>query len=285
MPMITNETIQEYRSKSFFLQPGQRVTQIDEAINFVKKRGFIFFWPITGITMPSLWTAVAGDRPVADAHDDPGHVTWGWKDSLLGQKRWYYAKVLRKKATIIDLDIVPNFYALSDNYGSPEDDYLTLYEQGRLTQEARIIYETILEEGPIDTVALRRATRLTSRESDHRFNRSLTELQTDFKILPIGVAQAGGWNYAFIYEIVARHYPELPNQAHSLKESHARQKLLELYFSSVGAAQIADIVKLFGWEPEQAESSVNKLVETGKLIRGLQADGQKGEWIALKDLV
>jgi hypothetical protein len=283
--MITNEEIQEFRSRSFSLNPGQRVSTVDEAIEFVKKRGFIFFWPITGITMPSLWTAVAGDRPVADAHDDPGHVTWGWKDSLLGQRRWYYAKVLRKKATIIALDVVPYFYALSENYGSPEDDYLTLYEQGRLTQEAKSIYEAILEAGPIDTVALRHATKLTSRESDHRFNRSLTELQTDFKILPIGVAQAGGWNYAFIYEIVARHFPELPNQAHPIRQSQARQKLLELYFESVGAARIADIVKLFGWEPKRANQSVNDLAQAGKVIRGLEVEGQTGEWIALKDLL
>ena len=49
--------------------------------------------------MPSLWTAVAGDRPVADAHDDPGHITWGWKDRSLDKKIWYYGKILRRKAT------------------------------------------------------------------------------------------------------------------------------------------------------------------------------------------
>ncbi len=67
--------------------------------------------------MPSLWTAVAGDRPVADKHDDPGHITWGWKYKALGKKIWYYAKTLRKKATMISLEIAPYFYALSENYG------------------------------------------------------------------------------------------------------------------------------------------------------------------------
>src|SRR3972149_5049108 len=95
---------------------------------------FSYFWPIKDVTLPSLWAAVAGDRPVADAHDDPGHVTWGWKDSLLGARKWYYAKVLRKKATIIALDVAPYFYALSENYGDPRGDYLLQHEQGLLTQ-------------------------------------------------------------------------------------------------------------------------------------------------------
>jgi len=66
----------------------------EQAIAYVEERGFVYFWPIKGVMMPSLWQAVAGDRPVASEHDDPGHVTWGWKDGLLGERLWYYAKVL-----------------------------------------------------------------------------------------------------------------------------------------------------------------------------------------------
>ena len=183
------EYIQSYRARTFGLLPGQRLTNQEDAITYVNERGFIFFWPITGITLPSLWTATAGDRPVADAHDDPGHVTWGWKDGLLGQRRWYYAKILRKKATMIALDVAPYFYALSENYGSPEDDYLTLYEQGRLTLEAKLMYEALIDKGPLDTVALRRATRMTSQESDSRFNRALTDLQADFKVATGGCSR------------------------------------------------------------------------------------------------
>jgi hypothetical protein len=72
---------------------------------------------------------------VADDHDDPGHATWGWKDALLGQRQWYYAKVLRKRATMIAFDVAPYFYALTENYGAPDEDYLTLYEQGRMPLE------------------------------------------------------------------------------------------------------------------------------------------------------
>jgi hypothetical protein len=285
MVTLTNQLIQSYRAEKFGLLPGQQLKTKEQAVEYVNQRGFIFFWPITGISFPSLWTAVAGNRPVADAHDDPGHMTWGWKDELLGARRWYYAKVLRKRATMISLDLLPYFYALSDNYGSPEDDYLTLYEQGRLTQEAKAVYEAILDNGAMNTVALRRAVHMTSRESDHRFNRAITDLQTDFKITPIGVAQAGSWNYAFIYEITARFYPELPDLAHPISEIEAQLKLCEVYFRSMGAACKADLKKIFTWNNLQADRAVDRLARKGILRCGMSHETEGDDWIALADLV
>lgn len=285
MPAINLDHLNDYRAATFRTRPGQRVTNKEEAIEFVNQRGYIYFWPIKDMQLPSLWAAVAGDRPVSDAHDDPGHVTWGWKDSLLGARRWYYAKVLRKRATLISLEVAPFFYALSENYGSPEEDYLTLYEQGRLTLETKLVFEALLLEGPLDTVALRRATHLTSRESDSRFNRALTELQADFKILPIGVTQSGRWRYAFAYDLVSRHYPDLPEQARFIQENQARLRLAELYFHSVGAARLSDLVKLFGWKQSQAERAVTALVQAGLVSQGLEIEKYPGEWIGLRDLI
>ena len=284
MPSISLESIQSYRARTYRRLPGQRVKTKEQAIEFVNQRGFIYFWPIKDILLPSLWVAVAGDRPVADAHDDPGHVTWGWKDSLLGTRRWYYAKVLRKRATIISLEVAPYFYVLSENYGSPDEDYLIQYQQGRLTQEAKAVYEALLDKGSLDTVALRRATHLTSKESDARFNRALTELQADFKVLPVGVTQAGAWRYAFAYDLVARHFPELPEQARPISERQARQELARLYFNSLGAARLEDLVKLFGWTRTQAERAVTALVDTNLLQRNLELENQAGEWIAIREL-
>lgn len=282
---INVEALKRYRAQTFRTQPGMRIHSIPEAIEFVDQRGFIFFWPIKEMMLPSLWSAVAGDRPVADAHDDPGHVTWGWKDEQLGQRAWYYAKVLRKRATLISWEAAPYFYALSENYGSPEEDYLTLYEQGRLTLEAKSVYEALLDKGPLDTLALRKASHMTSHESDARFNKALTDLQADFKILPIGVANVGAWNYAFKYEIVARQYPELPELAHAISERQARYELAKLFFRSVGAAGKNDLGKLFGWFPTPVEHTLNALETAGLVKRGLEMPSRRGEWIALPELV
>ena len=185
MPTLNLERLKALRARTFHLLAATHVQSPAQALDFVNERGFTFFWPVKGIPLPSLWTAVAGDRPVPDQHDDPGHVTWGWKDSMLGERQWYYAKLLRKKATMISSAVAPYFYALSQNFGSPEEDYLLQYEQGAMTHEAKTVYEALLREGRLDSMALRKAARL----ADTRFNRALDELQADCKILPVGVAQ------------------------------------------------------------------------------------------------
>lgn len=271
------------RARTFHLLAATRIQSPAQALDFVNERGFTFFWPVKGIPLPSLWTAVAGDRPVPDEHDDPGHITWRWKDDSLDKRVWYYGKILRRKATFISLEVAQYFYALSENYGSLEEDYLVAYHEGRLTQAAKQIYEALLDNGALDTISLRKAARLVNAK-ESEFNRAMEDLQKDFKILPVGIAEAGAWRYAYRYDIAARHMPELPEKARSIGEAEARQKLVDLYFASVGAAQMRDVTKLFGWPPELTARAVNRLVEDDVLV---EADHPQnpGHWLTLPELV
>ncbi len=283
--MLTLDRLREYRLGTFALHAHRRVTTKDQAIRFVNERGFIYFWPISGITLPSLWAAVAGDRPVPTEHDDPGNISWDWKDSLLGKHVWYYAKVLRKRSTIISMSVAPYFYALTENYGSPEEDYLTLYEQGRLTQEAKAVYEALLECSPLDTISLRKASHLSSSASASRFERALSDLQADFKIMPVDVVDAGSWHYSFAYDIVARHEPSLLEGARFIGELDARRKLLELYLLSVGAVQVRDITRLFGWKPVDIDQAIQALQHSDLVSDHQSLQGDPGEWLVLHELL
>ncbi len=283
MPTLDLKKLNSHRARTFRLPPSPRVASPKAALQYVNERGFIYFWPIKGIDLPSLWVAVAGNRIVADKHDDPGHVTWGWKDNALGKKSWYYAKILRGKATMISLEVTPYFYALSENYGSPEEDYLLAYEEGRLTQAAKQVYEALLKEGVLNTIDLRRAAKLANAK-ESEFNKALEVLQTDFKILPVGVSEAGAWKYSFIYEVVTRHYPELQEKARFISEGEARTKLTELYFKSIGAAQERDVNKLFGWQKELTARTITGLIEKRTLVK-VEHPKEKGEWLALSELI
>ncbi|MCB0017746.1 MAG: hypothetical protein KDE09_08140, partial [Anaerolineales bacterium] len=168
---FSTEQLEQYRQRTFRLTDGLQLKSAADAVQYVNERGFVYFWPIKDVPFPSLWTAVVGNRPVSDDHDHPGHVTWGWKDQMLDQRQWYYAKILRGKATMIALDTIHYFYALSENYGDPEQDYLIQYEDGLLSREAKLIYETLLREGAQDTVNLRRLAGMTSKASNSVFNR------------------------------------------------------------------------------------------------------------------
>jgi hypothetical protein len=285
MTAITKATLAQYRSRTFRTAPGLRLTSPDEAVDFVNERGFTFFWPVKNILAPSLWNAAAGDRPVPDEHDDPGHVTWGWKDGLLGKKRVFYARVLRHRNTFISLRMLPYFYALSPNYGEPAEDYLIDYEAGKLTAEAKNVYESILQNGPLDTVALRKTARMSSKTSDGPFNKALDVLQFTFRILPVGVAEAGAWKYAFLYDVVARHYPEIIEQAHPISEWDARRALVHAYLVSVGAARPAQISQLFGWNAAILERTLRKPLESGEILNEVELEGESGFHLALPSLV
>jgi hypothetical protein len=282
MPAIDLGKLKTHRNRTFHFLPSIRINSPSGALDFVNERGFVYFWPISGMDLPSLWKAVVGDRDVPNDHDDPGHITCGWKDDALPKKIWYYGKILRRKATIISLETAPYFYALSENYGSPEEDYLLSYEEGRLTQAAKQIYETLLDKGSLDTISLRKEARLLNAK-ESVFNRAMEDLQMDFKILPVGVAEVGSWKYAFRYDLTSRHMPELMERARPVGEADARQKLVCLYFSSVGAAQPRDVTKLFGWSPELVRRTLDKLVKKGDLI---EVDHPKlpGAWLALPEI-
>ena len=281
---LSAATLKRLRDERYRRRPALRLKSPDDAERFVNERGFCFFWPIGGIEMPSLWAAVAGDRPVADEHDDPGHITWRWKDEALGQRRWYYGKLLRGRATLVSLEALPYFYALSENFGGP-DDYLEEYRAGRLSAEAKTIYEVLRDGGAMDTVRLRREARMTAESSKARFEKALTELQKGLKILPVGVAEAGAWRYAFIYELVDRWLPDTPEAARRITRGAARAELARRYVESVVAAPPAAIGRLFGWRKDEAEAAMAKLIESGAFVRGVQVEGARVDYIAAAALL
>jgi hypothetical protein len=272
------EEILRRREHNYRRTPERRLRTVEEAQAFVEEVGFCFFWPIKGVEMPNLFHAIAGRvRPVPMEHADPDiSKCWGWKDESLDKKRWYYGKLLRRRATLVSLEQLPYFYALSENYGSL-DDYLQEYADGLMTAEAKAIYEALLEHGPLDTVRLRREARMSAESAKSRFERGLVELQVGLKVLPVGVAEAGAWRYAFVYEIVQRHFPELPARARPIGRAAARRALVSRYLDNVVAAERKMIGKVFHvlkWTSRELEWTIEALLEEGAIqevqIKGVE---------------
>lgn len=285
MKTIAVEHLQEYRATTFRTTPSLRLRTPEEAIQYVDERGFIYFWPSKGVTMPSLWCAVAGDRPVPDNHDDPGNISWAWKDQLLDKRVWYYARVIKKRNTMISNQVIPYFYALSPNFGDPEAEIYDQYHQGLIPLEVKLLFETLLEKGPLDTLSLRREAHLSGPNSNTPFNRALDILQRDLKVLPTAIAEVGTWRYAFVYDLTHRYYPELLDQTRFISENAARDKILSLYMKSVGAATIKQIQSLFGWTQDQMTKSISRLVESGELVDNIYIENSTFPALSLPTLV
>lgn len=284
MPVILESTIQHYQTHTFRYSDSLRLKTPQQAVDYVNERGFIFFWPFKGCRFPSLWGAVAGDRPVADEHDDPGHISWNWKDTLLDQRVWYYARVIKKKNTMVSLDTIPYFYALSPNYGEPEEDLLDQYNQGLLPLEARLVFEALLKKGPLDTISLRKEAHLTGAASQSPFNRALEILQQQLKVLPVSISEAGAWGYAFVYDLTHRYYPDLPEKARGITETSAMDHLLLLYFKSLGVAKTREAAAFFKWPSAQVERALQRLVDRKELTANVQVENRTGDYFTLPEI-
>jgi hypothetical protein len=238
-----------------------------EARRFVRHVGFCLFWPTQGVEMPNLLQAIAGNaRPLTAGYDDPAiGKSWSWKDEALDKRWWYYGKLLRKRATLVSLDLLPAFYALSENYGDPQD-YLVAYREGRLSAEARAVYEALLEHGPLDAIRLRQEARLSAGSAKARFDRALAELQADLKVLPTGVAEAGAWRYAFVYDLVDRWFPDLPQQARAITTRQAQRTILARHVQHLVAVDRRHVAAALGWRPAEVERALAFLLDSGGLI-------------------
>ena len=279
---ISAEFIRRQRDLNYRRTPERRLKTPLEAQAFVDEVGFCHFWPIQGVELPNLFHAIAGEaRPLPREHDDPDlGRCWGWKDDSLDKRWWYYGKLLRRRATLVSLAYLPVFYACSDNYGAL-DDYIQEYEDGLMTAEARAVYEALLAHGPLDAVRLRRAAHMSADSAKGRFDRALVELQVGLKVLPVGVAEAGAWDYAFIYELLLRHYPRVADEARTIKRSEARRMLVRRYLDVVVAADRAMVARVFHvlrWTPSELERTIAALLDEGA-VEESEVEGARQPWL------
>jgi hypothetical protein len=275
MPNLTRHDITAAREVRYRRRMALRITSPKQAQAFVDDVGFCFLFPIQGIEMPSLWDAIAG-RVVKTYSSHSGYEierTWGWKDDALDKKQWYYGKLIRHKATLVSLDFLPNLYALSENYGDYEHDYLEEYRAGRLSAEAKAIYVALLKNGALDAVRLRREAHLSAEASKPRFERALTELQVGLKVLPVGIAEAGAWRYAFIYELLPRWLPDVPERARSIGRGQARRTILDQYLRNVIATTAPSAARVFGWSLADARQAAETLAQAGRLTLDVKVAG------------
>ncbi len=70
---------------------------------------------------------------------------------------------------------------VSENHDSL-DDYFQEYAGGRLTAEAKAIYEALLEHGPLDIIRLRWEARMSAESAKSRFEQALVELEVGLKV-------------------------------------------------------------------------------------------------------
>ncbi len=258
----------DWRVERYRMHPDRKVRTEEQALAFLNDVGCAFLFPQAGVMLPSLWDAINGrSRDIPGHHHDHAlSLTWNWKDSLPARKAVWYGKLVKGKPTFISLDLLPAFYALSSNYGEL-DDYLEQYADGRMSKEARTVYETLLASGPSSTNALRKATGMFGGgDVARRFERAIAELQADLKIVKCGTAEDNRWKYCYVYDLLLRWHPAVAEQARTLSGRQAMTQIVTRYLRTVIAAPATSLAGLFGWEPNVATRLISQLLEQGELV-------------------
>lgn len=279
--VLTAEQVESWRDTRYHRRRDVRLRSSQEALRFVNEVGFCFLFPARGVEMPSLWEAVCGERrPLPMAHDDVelGYA-WNWKDELPAHGLVFYGKLVHKKPTLVSLDLLPHFYALSENYGDIED-YLLEYQDGKLSEEAKRVYEALLEHGALPTSHLRRKAGLDGKGNAPRFDRAIRELQLGLKIVKTGISDANAWGYCYVYDVMLRRWPDLNRRADAIPTQEAMRVLLRTYLRNTGATTLADVARLFGWDLPRLITLCARWAAKGELLSEVRIEGWPGEYLA-----
>jgi hypothetical protein len=280
-PWCTPQQVQDWRDRRYRRKPALRLHTPEQALEFVDDVGFCFLFPARGVEMPSLWEAICGRSRCLPVHHDDRELgyAWRWKDELPSRGLIFYGKLLCKKPMLISLELLPYFYALSENFGAM-DDYLAQYEDGRLSDEAKRVYEALLEHGALPTSHLRRAAGLVGKSNAGRFDRAIQELQVGLKIVKTGISDANAWKYCYVYDVLLRVWPDLAGRAERISSAEAMRVLLSTHLRNVGVATLEQVIRLFKWESSSLSPICDSLAKAGQVLTGVRVESWPGECLA-----
>jgi hypothetical protein len=158
-----------------------RVRTLREAARFVDRAGFAYVFPDNKVPLPSLWGAVQGN-PLRQMEPDEWDFTkpvaraWDLKDALGEKRRAWYGRLIRGKATLVSLEMLPPLFRLVGN------------REGRgLSPEARELCERLRNVGPMSTLRLRMSLRLSGSRGAARFEKVLLGLYRGLLIANVGI--------------------------------------------------------------------------------------------------
>ena len=184
------------------LIPGP-ITGPEDAIAFVNACGFCTWGPVPRLSFPNL--AEAMGETATSVLDR----TWSWKDDLHFEQQLYYGKIIAGQPSFLAPDYLPDFIsALAGRGLEQERDVNRLYFDGRLSGEAKAIYDWLLDHPAQPTRELRRGSRLGDPGKKMATERALVELQRRFLVCKVDVTGKTRGTYSYIWDLAERFWPQ-----------------------------------------------------------------------------
>jgi hypothetical protein len=251
----------------------RRVLTLAEAVKFIDATGYCMLFPVKRTPLPSLYFAVTG-RGLRGKWkwDKYSSMVWRWKDELPRRRRTFYAKYFRGRGTLISLKLLPHFLAMRDAVVMPGD-YQRFYSEGRIRDDARVIWESLEEHGPLATLELRNACKMDTKAGNIRFKRAILELQCMLIVVHYGAEQETNAWASGRYELTHRAFPEQTKTAQDISPEDARCKLAAKFCGRHPNSTPMQLARLFGWSKSEAAAACEmepRRAKRATLIEGPQ---------------
>jgi hypothetical protein len=230
----------------------KRVATLADARKYVDALGFCILFPVNNVALPSLYWPVTRRGPEADfVFDKYFERIWRWKGELPRRRLALYAKYFRTRGTLLSLEHIPHFLAMRETAVDP-DDHARFYAEGRIGDDARVIWQAVAEHGPLATLELRHLCHMETKAGNVRFKRAMLDLQSLLVVVHFGKEQEiGAWE-SNRFELTCRVFPRQTAAAREIDPAVARAKLAAKYLQWHPAAPPLQLVRLFGWSKDEA---------------------------------
>ncbi len=230
----------------------RRVRTAADAVRFIDATGFCVLFPLAKIPLPSLYYACARrDIHLGPSWDKYCQMIWNWKDELPHHRRAYYAKCLRGRGMFVSLKLLPHFLAMRNSATSPAD-HERFYADGRISPDARVLWQALEEHGPLATLELRHACKMESKSGNARFKRAMLELQCHMVIVHFGAEQETAAWPSSRFELTCRAFPKQAAAAKKISPHAARAAIARKYLEWHPSTPPAALARLFGWTKSEA---------------------------------
>jgi hypothetical protein len=240
----------------FEIRWPRRVLTAVEAVKFIEAMGYCMLFPVTNVPLPSLYFAVTRRNPHEKmVWDKYSAMVWNWKDELPRRRLAFYAKYFRGRGTLISLRLLPHFLAMRESTAVPGD-HERFYSEGRITEDARIIWKALAEHGPLATLELRHACKMGSKAGNKRFKRAILDLQRMLVAVHAGAVQETASWASGRYDLTCRAFPKETSDALRIAPEDARRALAGKFAEWHPEAAPAQLARLFGWTKDEAASAL-----------------------------
>ena len=259
---------EDIREREHRLKPSLRLKTRSEIVKFIHDRGLVS--ALGGNELPSLISAVMGKAWKPSSKGFSGWLDW-WSLKIEGERIGQISseierrddilatRVFRKTKTFVSDEL----WRVLDSIVRHQRELVT--KRKILSALERKMLETIGSEEPIRTDQLRRKLKLEAKENNHKFHRSLTNLESHALIVGAEDPHPEKHLHANIWQTwEKRTRNRVEPSTLSYQESVA--KLLEASINACVLAREDQIKKWFEWSTD-IEAAKENLLQSGRIRR------------------